>query len=76
MDAGQVEQLESFLQRLENLLPPEQTRAYLGKRGNTPRVGVIYGEYENHAAAQRALTSLPAEVLNNQPYLRQVRKLK
>ena len=76
MDADQTEQIEAFLQRLETLLPPEQTRAYLGKRGNTPRLGVIFGEYENHAAAERALASLPAELRNSQPYLRQVRKLR
>ena len=76
MDADQTEQIENFLQRLATLLPPEQTRAYLGKRGNTPRLGVIFGEYENHAAAERALNSLPAELRNSQPYLRQVRKLR
>ena len=76
MDANQREQIEDFLKRLEKLLPPEQTRAYLGKRGNTPRLGVIFGEYESYAAAQRALTALPAELHSSQPYLRQVRKLK
>lgn len=76
MDADQTAQIEGFLQRLETLLPPEQTRAYLGKRGNTPRLGVIFGEYENHASAERALASLPAELRNSQPYLRQVRKLR
>ena len=76
MDASQDEQIENFLRRLEKLLPSEQTRAYLGKRGNTPRVGIVFGEYDNYAAAQHALASLPAEVLAGQPYLRQVRKLK
>jgi MSHA biogenesis protein MshM len=76
MDANQSEQLESFLQRLEKQIPPEQTRAYMGKRGGTPRIGVIYGEYESHAAAERALRSLPPEIRNSQPYLRQVRKLR
>ena len=76
MDAAQTEQLENLLLRLEKQLPAEQTRAYMGKRGSTPRIGVIYGEYESHAAAERALTSLPAEIRNNQPYLRQVRKLR
>jgi type II secretory pathway predicted ATPase ExeA len=76
MDASQTEQIESFLQRLEKLLPPEQTRAYLGKRGNTPRIGVIFGEYDSYALAQQALAGLPPEVLASQPYLRQVRKLK
>lgn len=76
MDASQAEQIENFLQRLEKLLPAEQTRAYLGKRGNTPRIGVVFGEYDSHAAAQHALGALPPEVLTSQPYLRQVRKLK
>ena len=76
MDASQTEQIENFLLRLEKLLPPEQTRAYLGKRGNTPRLGVTYGEYESHAAAERALASLPPELRTSQPYLRQVRKLR
>lgn len=76
MDASQDRQIEDFLQRLEKLLPPEQTRAYLGKRGNTPRIGVVYGEYENYAAAEQSLAALPAELRSSQPYLRQVRKLR
>ena len=76
MDASQDEQIEAFLRKLEKQLPAEQTRAYLGKRGGTPRIGIVYGEYENHAAAERALAALPAELKNSQPYLRQVRKLR
>jgi type II secretory pathway predicted ATPase ExeA len=76
MDADQSEQIEAFLQKLEKLLPVEQTRAYLGKRGNTPRIGIIFGEYADHAQASRALAALPPEVLGGQPYLRQVRKLR
>ena len=76
MDANQAEQIEAFLEKLEKQLPAEQTRAYLGKRGSTPRIGIVYGEYENHATAERALAALPAELRNSQPYLRQVRKLR
>ncbi|MDE2600150.1 MAG: AAA family ATPase [Rhodocyclaceae bacterium] len=76
MDAAQGEQIESFLQRLESQLPADQTRAYLGKRGNTPRLGIIFGEYESHAQASRAMAALPTEIQNSQPYLRQVKKLR
>lgn len=76
LDANQSEQIEALLQKLAKQLPAEQTRAYLGKRGNTPRIGIIFGEYESHAAAARAMAALPPEVLNGQPYLRQVRKLR
>lgn len=76
LDANQSEQIEALLQKLARQLPAEQTRAYLGKRGNTPRIGIIFGEYESHAAAARAMAALPPEVLNGQPYLRQVRKLR
>lgn len=76
MDANQSEQIEALLHKLAKQLPAEQTRAYLGKRGNTPRIGIIFGEYESHAAATRAMAALPPEVLNGQPYLRQVRKLR
>src|SRR5690606_37355796 len=59
MDADQSEQIEAFLLKLEKLLPTEQTRAYLGKRGNTPRIGIIFGEYENHSQASRGHAELP-----------------
>lgn len=76
MDADQSMQIEAFLQKLEKLLPVEHTRAYRGKRGNTPRIGIVFGEYENQAEATRALAALPPEVQSGQPYLRQVRKLR
>src|SRR5690606_15399722 len=76
MNADQTAQIEAFLQKLEKLLPVDQTRAYLGKRGDTPRIGIVFGEYANQTQAMRALTALPPEVLSGQPYLRQVRKLR
>ncbi|HTH95411.1 MAG TPA: AAA family ATPase [Rhodocyclaceae bacterium] len=76
MDADQTEQIESFLQKLADDLPPEQTRAYLGKRDGIPRIGIIYGDFANQADALRALSALPSTVRDNQPYIRQVNKLK
>lgn len=76
MNADQVAQLNTYLAKVEKLLPIEQVHAYRGKRGQTARIGVIYGEYENYAAAQRALAELPAELQSSRPYLRQVRKLR
>lgn len=76
MDADQTEQIESFLQKLADDLPPEQTRAYLGKRDGIPRIGIIYGDFATQADALRALSTLPSSVRDNQPYIRQVNKLK
>lgn len=76
LDADQTEQIESILRKLEKQLPADQTRAYLGRRGNTPRIGIIFGEYESHVQASRALAALPPEIQSSQPYLRQVKKLR
>lgn len=76
LNASEAPQIEGFLQRLAKQLPPEQTRVYLGQRGDTRRIGVIYGEFESYPEAVRSLSALPDEIKNNQPYLRQVRKLR
>ncbi|HTJ96710.1 MAG TPA: ATPase, partial [Rhodocyclaceae bacterium] len=76
MDIGEEQQIEAILRKISAQLAAEQIRVYLGKRGNTPRIGIIYGEFETQQAATKSIAALPAALQNYHPYARQIKKLR
>lgn len=75
-DASNATQTERFLKSLPSQLDPAQVRVYIGKRGNTPRLWVIYGDFETQAAASKVVNSLPSALRQLDPYPRQVKRLR
>jgi len=76
IDGGQTEFAQSFLATAKRLLPPDQVHMYRAESGGDTRIGVIFGDYTNWRAADDAVRKLPAELLGNDPFPRQVRWLK
>lgn len=71
-------------QAIENLLASAaagkvdtgKLRVYFSELSGKPKYGIIYGEYSSYAAANAAITSLPPVLKANQPYPRQVIRLR
>jgi MSHA biogenesis protein MshM len=76
IDGGQTEFARSYYARARRLLPAEQVRVYRADTRSDARFGVIFGDYPTWQAAQQAVRQLPAELLDNNPFPRQLRWLK
>jgi MSHA biogenesis protein MshM len=75
-NTGQIEFVRQFLEKADRLLKPEHAGLYLADLGKEQRVGIIYGDFENQEAAAQAIARLPAELRTNNPFPRQVIRLK
>jgi MSHA biogenesis protein MshM len=76
LDGRQTEFAQAYFAKASRLLPAEQVRMYAAGSDNDPRIGIIYGEFQNWQAANEAVRQLPSELIQNSPFPRQVRWLK
>jgi type II secretory pathway predicted ATPase ExeA/septal ring-binding cell division protein DamX len=71
-NTSQIEYAQNFLARADRLLQPERARLYVADLGKELRIGIIYGDFPNWPAANRAVEQLPPELRSNSPFPRQV----
>jgi type II secretory pathway predicted ATPase ExeA len=71
-NTSQIEYAQNFLARADRLLQPERARLYVADLGKELRIGIIYGDFPNWPAANRAVEQLPSELRGNSPFPRQV----
>ncbi|MDR2188867.1 MAG: AAA family ATPase [Azonexus sp.] len=74
-DAINTGQIEGFIARVTEALDPEEVRAYRSSLSGRDRVGVIYGDFPDRAAATAAMLALPESIKAAQPFPRQVSRL-
>jgi type II secretory pathway predicted ATPase ExeA len=75
-NTSQVDYAQNFLARADRLLQPDRARLYIADTGKEHRIGVIYGDFPDLAAANTALTRLAPDLRSNNPFPRQVLWLK
>jgi type II secretory pathway predicted ATPase ExeA len=75
-NTSQIEYAQNFLAMADRLLKPDHTRLYLADTGKEQRLGIIYGDFPNAAAANAAIDQLPVELRGGNPFPRQVLWLK
>jgi type II secretory pathway predicted ATPase ExeA len=71
-NTSQLEYAQNFLWRADRLLQPERAKLYVADLGKELRIGIIYGDFPNWQAANRAVEQLPPELRTNSPFPRQV----
>jgi MSHA biogenesis protein MshM len=71
-DARERDYLENYLAEAGRSVHPD--RLYLVPAGNpeTPRLGVLYGAFDERGAANAALASLPENLKQFRPYVRPI----
>jgi MSHA biogenesis protein MshM len=72
LGAGDPDRLDNYLQELAKLVEIERVFVYRTKAGGKPAWSVLYGSFPDRAAANQALTQLPARIRAQHPYLRTV----
>lgn len=76
-DANRMEELYAYMRRAKaSGISMEKLRVYASSLSGKSRYGVIYGEYPTRADAMAAIAHLPAQLRTNQPYPRQVLRLR
>lgn len=65
--------LELYLQELGKLVEIEKVYVYRTQVGGKPAMSVLYGSFPDRAAANEAMSRLPAALRAQRPYLRSVR---
>ena len=75
-DARQRPAAEARLAEVLAALDPQQVRAYRSRLSGRERIGIIYGDYPDRAAAAAAMAQLPTTLANPRPYVRAVAKLR
>jgi type II secretory pathway predicted ATPase ExeA len=68
--------VESFLASSTGELDPRQIRVYRSRLSGRDRLGVIYGDYVSHDAAQAELARVARIGIASNPYVRAVSKLR
>jgi MSHA biogenesis protein MshM len=71
-NTSQLEYAQNFLTRADRLLQPERAKLYVADIGKELRIGIIYGDFPNWQAANRAVEQLPPDLRTNSPFPRQV----
>ena len=74
-DGDKAGEAEKFLARFAPALDSQALRAYHSDRSGRDRIGLVYGQYDNRAAAASAIASLPPALRALKPYPRQVERL-
>jgi len=72
MGAADAQKLDKYLEELGKLVEIEKVFVYRTKAGGKPAWSVLYGSYPDRAAANQALSQLPAGIRAQRPYLRTV----
>ncbi|MFZ3222031.1 MAG: AAA family ATPase [Rugosibacter sp.] len=75
-DVTQQAEIERFLEKASEYDQDNQLRVYLSSLSGKPRYGIIYGDYPTHEAALKAKKLLPDMLAKNNPYPRQVIRLR
>ncbi|MCM2287618.1 MAG: AAA family ATPase [Sulfuritalea sp.] len=76
-DASRHAEVETLLRGLsENNIDLAGVHAYYSELSGKPRYGVIYGDFASREAAAAAIRDLPKPLRANQPYPRQVARLR
>lgn len=75
-DASRAGYIEKVVERAQELLGGEQTRAYAIRAGGARRLGVIYGDFATQEEAQSTANKLPNEIKSLNPYPRQIKRLR
>ncbi len=75
-DATQAQRVESFLAQADQLLDASQVRVYFVEMRGSERLGVIYGDFATEAQAAAAARNIPVALRINNPYPRQVIRLR
>lgn len=76
-DAGRHAEVEALLRNLSaNNIDLAGVHAYYSELSGKPRYGVIYGDFASREAATAAIRDLPKQLRVNQPYPRQVARLR
>lgn len=76
-DASRHAEVESLLRGLSaNNIDLAGIHAYYSELSGKPRYGVIYGDFATREAAAAAIRDLPKPLRANQPYPRQVARLR
>jgi type II secretory pathway predicted ATPase ExeA len=70
MGAGDPKKLDNYLEELSKLVEIEQVFVYRTKAAGKPAWSVLYGSFPSRAAANQALSQLPARIQAQRPYLR------
>jgi len=77
IEARQPQRAEDFLRQAKDAgLDMTQTRAYLSDLSGRMRYGIIYGDYENEAEAQKAISQLPVSIRSRHPFVRPIKQLR
>lgn len=76
-DASRHAEVETLLRNLSaNDIDLAGIHAYYSELSGKPRYGVIYGDFASREAATAAIRDLPKQLRANQPYPRQVARLR
>jgi len=76
-DASRHAEVEALLRNLSaNNIDLTGVHAYYSELSGKPRYGVIYGDFASREAATAAIRDLPKQLRVNQPYPRQVARLR
>ena len=75
-NATQLGYAEQYLARADALLSPDHAGLYVASTGKEQRIGIIYGDFASRRAASEAIGQLPAELRVNNPFPRQLLRLK
>jgi len=70
------DQLERLVRRLDELGTPEPFRLYAAPGAPIGRIGVIWGEFNSAAEAQKQLAALPDWVRSGGAYVRSIASLR
>ena len=74
-EAGRGGEVEAYLARASKVVDATQLRVYRSSLSGQDRIGVIFGEFEDRAAAMAALRELPESIRAASPFPRQVERL-
>jgi type II secretory pathway predicted ATPase ExeA len=75
-NTSQIEYPQNFLAMADRVLAPERAKLYVADTGKEQRIGIIFGDFPNMAAAIAAIEQLPPDLRTNSPFPRQVLWLK
>jgi type II secretory pathway predicted ATPase ExeA len=75
-DVSQAARVEALLAKGESLLGIGQFRVYSVEMRGSQRIGLIFGDFATEAEAKAAVKQLPLPLRVNNPYPRQVKRLR
>lgn len=75
-DPREREYLESWLGEAARLVDPQKLYVVASGTPQSPRVGVLFGAFENRALAAEALGTLPVGLRQFKPYVRSIEALR